>query len=440
MTEKRDMAGGERLCAEIGRIKAGWPFSRRQAGAALALLLCAAIPPAAAQDAAQEENAAATRERLERIERELTERERHYRALARQAEEEGRKAESLTREIMAVTARVQSIEERVAGLELKLESLREMLAENEAALAERRDKMARTLAALQRLAQRPDELALLRPDEAEDTIKTALLLREIVPQLERQAKEFGRQVERIVALRTEIDSERRALAGQQQELDANRAALERLREQREAERRRLLSEAEDEAARVEELASQAKNLEELLAALERERERRLAAARDAADRLGRKPRPDETAQPFPEPRGRLPLPARGSLLSGFGEAGDKVRDKGIVIATLAGAQVVAPYDGRVAFAGPFGGYGRLLIIAHGDGYHTLLAGMGSIYASVGQWVLAGEPVGAMAEEGDVGDSGAPSNDAAPRLYVELRRNGTPVDPLPWLAAGLGKVS
>jgi len=391
-------------------------------------------------DAQEETDPEATRQRLAEIERELTERERHYRELARQAADAGRKAEALTREIMAVTARVQSVEERVAGLEVKIESLSEMLAENEAALALRREQMARMLAALQRLAQRPDELVLLQPGDAEDTVKTALLLREVVPQLETQAKSIGEQVERIVALRTELDQERRALDLQQGELDANRASLERLREQREAERRRLLSEAEGEAARVEELANQARTLEELLVALEQERERRLAAARDAAERLGRKPPPEEAAPSFPEPRGRLPLPARGNLLSGFGEAGDKVRDKGIVIATLDGAQVVAPYDGRVAFSGPFGGYGRLLIIAHSDGYHTLLAGMGRIYASVGQWVLAGEPVGAMAEEGAGADDGAPSNGAAPRLYVELRRNGTPVDPLPWLAAGLGRVS
>jgi len=404
---------------------------------AMVLLLFAVLAPLQSPSA-QEEDAAATRERLEEIERELTERERHQRELARKAEEAGRKAEALTREILAVTARVQSTEEQVAALELKMETLSDMLAENEATLAARREQMARTLAALQRLARRPAELALLQPDDADDTIKTALLLREIVPQLETQAKEIGKTVERIVALRTELERDRQTLADRRDELEASRASLEDLREQRETERQRLLSEAENEAARVQELAERAKSLEELLAGLERERERRLAAAREAAERLGRKPRPEDAARPFPEPQGRLPLPARGSLLSSFGEATDSVRDKGIVIATLEGAQVVAPYDGRVAFAGPFGGYGRLLIIAHSDGYHTLLAGMERIYASVGQWVLAGEPVGAMAAKAE--NTAAPSNDRVPRLYVELRRNGTPVDPLPWLAAGLGKVS
>jgi murein hydrolase activator len=75
----------------------------------------------------------------------------------------------------------------------------------------------------------------------------------------------------------------------------------------------------------------------------------------------------------------------------------------------------------VVFAGPFRGYGQLLIIEHSEGYHSLMAGMGRIDTSVGARVLAGEPIGAMAEDG------------TPSLYVELRRDGQPINPLPWLA-------
>jgi septal ring factor EnvC (AmiA/AmiB activator) len=92
--------------------------------------------------------------------------------------------------------------------------------------------------------------------------------------------------------------------------------------------------------------------------------------------------------------------------------------------------VVAPYDGEIVFAGQFRGYGELLIIAHGEGYHTLLAGMTRIYGVVGQRLLSGEPVGLMGE----GSKGVP------RLYVELRRNGAAINPVPWLAASERKVS
>jgi septal ring factor EnvC (AmiA/AmiB activator) len=103
--------------------------------------------------------------------------------------------------------------------------------------------------------------------------------------------------------------------------------------------------------------------------------------------------------------------------------------RGIVLETRPGAQVIAPYDGQVVFAGPFRGYGLLLIIEHAEGYHTLLAGMARVDSAVGQHLLVGEPVGVMGQA-----------EGKPRLYVELRHNGQPVNPLPWLTAHKTKVT
>jgi septal ring factor EnvC (AmiA/AmiB activator) len=118
----------------------------------------------------------------------------------------------------------------------------------------------------------------------------------------------------------------------------------------------------------------------------------------------------------------LSFPAEGRLSQRYGEGTESEGlAKGIVITTRTAAQVVSPFDGVVAFAGPFRGYGQLLILEHSEGYHTLLAGMSRLDGAVGQRVLAGEPVGVMSPEGD------------PSLYVELRRDGQPINPLPWLA-------
>jgi septal ring factor EnvC (AmiA/AmiB activator) len=79
-----------------------------------------------------------------------------------------------------------------------------------------------------------------------------------------------------------------------------------------------------------------------------------------------------------------------------------------------------------------------LIIEHGGGYHTVLAGLDRVDAVVGQWLLAGEPVGSMAPAGG-SISGTPqgagdlSPAGRPKLYLELRRNGQPVDPVPWFS-------
>ena len=140
-----------------------------------------------------------------------------------------------------------------------------------------------------------------------------------------------------------------------------------------------------------------------------------------------------------EPRGQMALPVRGQVVLAWGQTGEGGQPhRGVSIEARADAQVVAPFDGQIVFAGPFRGYGRILIIEHGEGYHTLLAGLGRIDVSPGQSVALGEPI---ATTGNA-DPGGPvtSGIAGPVLYVELRRHGQPINPTPWLAASDGKVS
>ena len=119
------------------------------------------------------------------------------------------------------------------------------------------------------------------------------------------------------------------------------------------------------------------------------------------------------------------MPAVGKVVEKFGvpnEGGGLT--KGIKIGTRPGAQVVAPFDGRVKYAGPLKTYGNVLIVEAGSDYLIILAGMAHVDATVGQWLLAGEPVGRMADAGEDGPS---------ELYLEFRRSRDPFDPLPWLA-------
>jgi len=197
--------------------------------------------------------------------------------------------------------------------------------------------------------------------------------------------------------------------------------------------------------RVEKLAREAGDLRDLIARLREEqrvrearKELQRAAQREAESSL------IETTQaaipaPPPPPRpsaalsgvpistllGQLPFPAVGAVVGRYGENNENgMTRRGIEIATRPAAQVVSPYEGRVVFVGEFRGYGQLLIIEHSEGYHSLLAGMARIDSVMGQWVLVGEPVGIM----------EPTPGSEPLLYVELRRDGRPINPLPWLAS------
>ena len=132
------------------------------------------------------------------------------------------------------------------------------------------------------------------------------------------------------------------------------------------------------------------------------------------------------------------MPARGRILAGYGDE-DSLGDvsQGVSIVTRTGAQVVSPSDGWVVYAGPFRSYRQLLIIDAGDGYHVVIAGMDRVNASLGQFVLAGEPVGSMsAEPVRVAASVLSGGKSQPVLYVEFRKDGKPVDPAPWWARRL----
>jgi septal ring factor EnvC (AmiA/AmiB activator) len=137
---------------------------------------------------------------------------------------------------------------------------------------------------------------------------------------------------------------------------------------------------------------------------------------------------------FASAKSLLPLPVNGVKLRDFGGSdGMGGTEKGLSIATRPNAQVTTPCDAWVVYAGPFRSYGQLLILNAGGGYHILLAGMDRISVNIGQFVLTGEPVATMGSSSQV----AALLDASPGqpvLYVEFRKDGTPIDPGPWWAA------
>jgi len=395
--------------------------------AALAWL---AAPPALAQATASD--------RLQRLERALEEGRDHQRGLERKALELRRQVANLRRGLIDAAASAQRQEEAVSSLERRLAALRREETAKAADLARRWAELAATLGALERLSLQPPETLIASPGSGIDTARSSLLLGAVVPSLEAQARDLRRDLAALAELRAEITSHRAELAAANQVLTKERLALDRLLKRKAGLQARAEAESSRERTRLERMAEEADSLRALIAQLEAERRAReqarppaAAAAAVALTPPPLEPRLAPPEQPFSAARGALPLPARGRIVRRFGERGDYgLPAQGITIATRPQAQVIAPYDGRVAFAGPFRGYGQLLIIEHGEGYHTLVSGLSRIDGVVGQWLLAGEPIGQMGDDAGGGAS----------LYIELRRNGEAINPLPWLAASETEVS
>ena len=319
--------------------------------------------------------------------------------------------------MVSAAGSIQNQEESLNRLEQKLHELEMQQAAMKGRLERRREQRVKVLAALQNLAWKPTEALLAQPLPPQDTLRSALLLREAVPRLEYSTEGLRRDLTKLASLTTAIRAQYAQIKTMAKRLEEKHRRMNELIRKKSQLQTAFSSESARAKEKAASLAKQAGDLKDLLTRL------------DAESRRQKKLRPDKgvAAGAFMAARGNIPYPVKGNVIKQYGDPTESgVTSKGIVMRTRPNAQVISPYDGTVLFAGPFRGYGELLIIEHGDGYHTLLAGIGRLDPSVGQSLLAGEPVGIMVAESN------------PTLYIELRRNGQPINPAAWLAPGKNK--
>ena len=327
---------------------------------------------------------------------------------------------------MVTSARaVQNGEAALSRLEGKLENAKRREAAARRSLAARRADLAATLAALQRLALRPPEWLIASPREANALVRSALVLRAALPGLRRNIGLARRRAAILVTARAAGARRSAAIRRTTAKLAGDRARLAGLLGRHRLLRRRTVNQRAQARARLRALAAEASGLRDLLRRVRRQAKARLAAPAGRRQQARARPKPMGI---LAAGGGRITLPVRGRIVRRFGQrTASGTASKGIVIQARRGAQVVATFDGRIVFAGPFRDYGKILIIAHGGGYHTLIAGLWRIDVSVNQRLVAREPVGVM--------SLTQSDNT--KLYLELRRNGRPINPLPLVAAKNG---
>jgi septal ring factor EnvC (AmiA/AmiB activator) len=304
--------------------------------------------------------------------------------------------------------------------------------------------MTEVLAALQRIGHHPPPALMVTPQDALQSLRSAMMLGAVLPEMRQAVDLLIADLASLARVRTQIAEERDRLARDLTELGEERQRLALLTEQRKKQQAESEQALETERQRAVQLAHQADGLKDLIAKLE------LGAAgskaRAADEKAG--PRTDVAALndagrlapaiAFATAKGRLPLPVNGVRIREFG-APDGVggTEKGLTVAARPGAQITAPCDGWVVYAGPFRNYGQLLILNAGSGYHVLLAGMDRISVDLGQFVVTGEPVAVMGAGGGQAPAALASS-GQPPLYVEFRKDGTPVDPSPWWATNEGE--
>ncbi|MBA2399751.1 MAG: peptidoglycan DD-metalloendopeptidase family protein [Bradyrhizobium sp.] len=415
--------------------------------------VAAPVPPPAAQQAA-----APSPEAIKQREQELeAAREQQKKAAELQQKLKsdiaviGQDRSKLNQQLIDIAAQVRGVETRIGETEAGLRPLDTREQQIRASLDSRRAEIVEVLAALQRAGRRTPPALLVRPEDALKSLRTAMLLGAVVPELRGRAERLASDLTELVALRKKIATERDALALDRDKLKDDSVRLAALVDERQRKQSAIERDMEAEGARAITLSKQVDSLQGLIAKLEQDLKSAAKAAATASLKgapvaPGGKPNLGALKDParlspaiaFASARGLFAFPVNGSKIRDFaGSDGAGGVEKGISLATRAGAQVTTPCDGWVVYAGPFRSYGQLLILNAGGGYHVLIAGMERISVNIGQFVLTGEPVATMGSTSQVASILA-TTASQPVLYVEFRKDGTPIDPGPWWAANEGE--
>ena len=392
--------------------------------------LVLAVPERAAQRTVPLLAPNEARQELERATRQAKDAADRAEAFAQEAEEASASADQSAREAAALAARIQQTEAQITAAQARYsiaQGERSRLADR---LASRQKPLVRLTAALQTSARRPLALSAFQPGSLKDLVYVRAVLDSAVPQIRartatlRGELEEGRRLERLAraALVQLRDGE--------QELQKRRTDLAAIEAQQRVASSAARGNAVREEARALVLAEEARDLDGFVARLDRNAQlrRKLGAlpgpvlrpgAEGAAASAQTPPAPSARAG-APQGAFEYQLPVQGRALTGFGEQrASGLRSKGLEFGPGPRGQIVAPAAGRIAFSGPYEGFGRIVIIEHEGAWTSLVTGLGRTDVAVGQDVIGGAPLGVANSEGGA-------------IGIELRKDGEPVNPLDYL--------
>jgi septal ring factor EnvC (AmiA/AmiB activator) len=350
----------------------------------------------------------------------------------------------LAHERVDAAAKLRQAETATEEAATKIDALAQRRRDAEQRVQTRAKAMQPLLPLIERLSLYPAETLLAVPASPDDALRGVLVLQGLSRQMEIETEALRRDQAdadaAAEALRQATPKLTEAEAEQKREADAldqQIAAAHAEQAAAEAQANQAASQAAAAATRMDTLrsaltaldaqrrADEAKAREEAALA-ERQKNTVEAQAARGREAVAAHPTGAGTIASGTGPHGQLQPPVIGVVVKGWGEQTDGGPATGVSYHAPPGAHVIAPCGGRVVFAESFRSYGLLLIIDCGGGYHVVLAGFDRLDVKLGQSLVAGEPVGVM-------PTWEPGSEAhRPALYVELRRDGTPVNPAPWL--------
>lgn len=403
----------------------------------------------------------ATQSELRDIAKSMAEAKAHSQTLEQSLLGIERTTAGLREALVQSAGRRKDLERQTLAAEDRLVDLQKKEGSVKTSLHARRGLLAEVLAALQRMGRNPPPALLVTPDDALSSVRSAILLGAVVPGIRGETDKLAADLKALSDVRISLAQERQTFVNTMASALEEETRMSRLIEENDRLSLRNRAELESERKRTTELAARATSLEGLINSMETEiesaRQASEASRVEALKRQNMTPAEAEQARrdadanlpdknriapayPFSILKAKLDLPVAGDVLRRFGEDdGTGHPAQGLTIAAGPGLVVTAPSDGWIMFAGPFRSYGQMVILNAGENYHIVLSGMDAVTARQGQFVVAGEPVGQMGEKRIASAAAVNLVTDRPTLYIEFRKDGKPVDSLPWWSAkNLGK--
>ena len=330
-------------------------------------------------------------------------------------------AESARDRVRALTQTVQAYEAGLSAMRagLRRASIRE--AQLRAQLEARDAEIAQLVAVLQTLTPGEAPTGFLHPDGPNGSARAGMLLAELTPALNQQAERLRRDLRDVSELRALQQNASKQLTTGLSEVQTARGALNLAM----ANRTDLPQRFTADPVRTAVLVASSETLEAFASGLSSFAvDETVWTAPDIADQIG-----------------DLPMPARGLLLRRAGEADAAgITRPGILLATRPGALLTSPTAATLRYVGPLLDFGNVTILEPRPGTLIILAGMGVSYGETGQIITAGTPLGLMSGLPEQGDAATLSTDgegggieASETLYIEVRQDNVPLDPLTWFS-------
>ncbi len=325
----------------------------------------------------------------------------------------------LKKRLVSLASKIQTTEQEIHSIETDISNLQEEKAGIEKKLEEQYGSMSHMVLALQRIRRVPPQALIARKTSPVDTARTALLLKKVLPALEKQASALRQDAERLTDIEKDLDKKRESVLAKMAGLETKQDEMKELLAERKRTYKSTSAEHKQQEISIKKISQQASDLKDLITKLENAN-----AKQNAFDNIKKKKSSPKKKFVVPSGNKHAQLPVSGIIEVSYGGK-DSIGavSEGLYIKSRKGALVTAPMSGVIRYAGPFKNYKNLLIIEHEDNYHSLVAGFSKIDTVVGQTVITGEPVGILGSgTNDTGDDNASS------LYYELRFKGQPVNP------------